>query len=68
MKSKEFKKKLELNKKTITDLSNRQMNVIHGGLIICTVECPKYYTHEFHTCNCTFYCSKKQAGCPTAEV
>ena len=32
MKAKKFEKKLELNKKTIADLSNREMGEVQGGL------------------------------------
>lgn len=51
MKSKQFNKKLRLNKKTIADLGSDGMNKIHGGYD---------YTALTH-CNPVTYC----VGCPT---
>ena len=36
MKTKSFSKKLTLNKKTIANLRNDEMNGVHGGLRPCT--------------------------------
>jgi natural product precursor len=41
MKVKRFNKKLVLNKKTIADLSNDEMNALHGGESLpCTILAP----------------------------
>ena len=43
MKTKNFSKKLSLNKKTVADLNNKEMQAIHGGetveLTICRTRC-----------------------------
>ncbi|HLP48111.1 MAG TPA: class I lanthipeptide [Candidatus Deferrimicrobium sp.] len=47
MKNKKFYKKLEINKRTIADLSNDEMNEVKGGaskLSICLCEYTAYYT------------------------
>jgi hypothetical protein len=58
MKTKAFKTKLSLNKKTISHLSNQDMNGIKvGGITDTRAGCWLYETCEFYTCDCTFYCT-----------
>ena len=47
MKAKEFRGKLKLNKKTITNLDNAYMKAVHGGVL--TNECPSWIRTE---CTC----------------
>jgi hypothetical protein len=56
MKSKNFKKKLVLNKKTIADLKNGQLGLVKGGILEKT-----FLTH----CAQTGYCFTCGPGCPT---
>jgi hypothetical protein len=65
MKSKNFKKKLVLNKKSIADLNNGQLGLVKGGMIappsllpLCTVTCQTQ-------CIYTGYCATCVLGCPT---
>lgn len=51
MKTKQFEKRLTLNKKTIADLSNEQMNHVKGG---CA---SKPGETSCHTYRCTQLCS-----------
>jgi hypothetical protein len=39
MKTKRFEKKLNINKKTISDLNNQSMNSVRGGLLYTHDEC-----------------------------
>jgi natural product precursor len=42
MKTKTFSKKLSLNKKTVADLNNREMQGVHGGATeksVCITRC-----------------------------
>lgn len=61
MKTKKFKKKLSLNKKTISNLANEAMSDLKAGAPqtrFCTaVNCWLYETGEFQTCDCTYYCT-----------
>lgn len=57
MKTKKFNKKLALNKKTIARLDNQEMEHFKGGAVRRTIRpCWLYETHEFHTCDCSYYC------------
>lgn len=76
MKSKNFKKKLVLNKKTIADLNNGQLGLVKGGVIPpslltdCFPKCPQpTYVETCLTClsEC-FYtggCATCGPECPT---
>jgi hypothetical protein len=58
MKTKTFKTKLSLNKKTISHLSNQDMNGIKVGVRTHTmIDCWLFETCEWQTCDCTFYCT-----------
>ena len=50
MKLKTFTKKLNLNKKTIAHLDNREMNVLRGGANTRPTKCP------IHSCERTCTC------------
>ena len=54
MKTKKFNRKLDLNKRTIANLDNRQMNAIAGGTI------PTYWTICGQTC--------ETPGCETLQT
>jgi bacteriocin-like protein len=55
MKTKTFKTKLSLNKKTVSNLSNNELSQVKGGGT--RLGCWLYETCEFYTCDCTFYCT-----------
>jgi len=40
MKTKKIGKKLALNKKTMANLNNNEMDVVHGGCVDGTTSCP----------------------------
>ncbi|MDQ1351396.1 MAG: hypothetical protein QG657_1698 [Acidobacteriota bacterium] len=55
MKLRTIKKKLELSKRTVADLSNGEMNGVHGGLATRNFNCPTdmsfcCYTHLTMCC------------------
>jgi natural product precursor len=50
MKTKEFGKKLSLNKKTISHLDNQEMNDVQGGTGTCV---SMIYLSCSPTCDCT---------------
>jgi hypothetical protein len=65
MKTKKFKKKLQLNKKTVVDLNGPEMNGVHGGaecdsikssciFTLCGGSCAETACCPTHTCetNC----------------
>lgn len=67
MKTKKFRKKLALNKKTIADLGSKKMSGLKGGKILpsektcvtCVytcVECPTHYLETCHTWACGYSC------------
>jgi natural product precursor len=53
MKAKRFLKKLTLNKKTIANLENKEMNAIRGGI---TGTCPETYYIFCYTTSIPFCC------------
>jgi len=69
MKNKKLQKKLVLNKKTVSNLGDREMDKVKGGktelVCECTIPCPALRTDEFYTCVCTYYCSNADATCPS---
>jgi hypothetical protein len=73
MKLKKFEKKLTLNKKTVADLNQSEMNFIYGGSVTvefktCGDNC--YFTQEFKTCgaDCYFTGEFRTCGCPDPQV
>jgi hypothetical protein len=65
MKSKTFRKKLTLNKKTIADLNMGKMNKVYGGIL-------ESYNQTACTCEitggcCTYGCPTENSCRPTGE-
>jgi len=56
-------KKLSLNKMTISNLDASEMNLVNGGVIAQTLNCPKEPTTKKPTFTCSYvYCGT--VGCP----
>jgi len=60
MKTKNFDKKLILNKKTIVTLEQEQMNELHGGTLPTEMTCPTEIK-----CIPTYWDCPTRLGCPT---
>jgi hypothetical protein len=65
MKTKKFKKKLQLNKKTVVDLNGPEMNGVHGGAECDSIKSSCILTHCGGTCAETA-CDTNCGTCPSA--
>jgi natural product precursor len=69
MKTKKFNKKLALNKQTISNINNDEMNVLRGGDSIDTL-CPVKTCPPTRTCQtwCTICITNEPYSCPLQTI